>query len=195
MKKKIEITFNDIKLDSNEEFEFMLWLDEARTYGFIKKYSYHPAPFVLLPRQAIDIPVMQKLTKTGGGEIKYKEKFLFHPHTYQPDFIIEITDKFMQSFPEALTNYNLDPYEYYIDVKGAYKGSRLMSDQKFPINQKLVWHFHKIYINKVTLVDFFTKTFVPFRCAFMKNRRVLTRRKAYEKCRLLTDDIVKGINT
>lgn len=178
--KREKIIYGGLELDSKEELEFFYWLEEAMDFGIVARCKYHPEPFQLLPKQTIEKQEVKKI------KVKTIQKFLFHSHTYQPDFLIEVSDLWFKLFPNVLANYHLDPYEYYIDVKGAYQGSRLMSDQKFPINQKLVWYFHQRYINKVTLVDFFSKTFVPAKCAYAQNRKVLTRRKAYENCKLLS---------
>jgi hypothetical protein len=184
--KKKEYFYGDKKRDSNEEIEFNMWLDEAKFAGFVIDYEYQPEPYVITPTQTY--PVTQnKVKKDGSIEIIRKEKTLLRPHSYQADYKVVFAKEFFERFPDTgLLNFREDR-EYIIDVKGSFDRNKSLSI--FQINRKLVLYNHDTYVNKVVPEEFFKKTFVPLACAYMKNRKVLTRRSAYAGCSLLVKDL------
>jgi len=100
-----------MKFDSQEEFHFNNWLEEGVGNGFIEpEFTHHKAVFELSPRQTCDT-----YTKTG----KRKDKFLFHAHTYKPDFVFTVTNKFIQAFPKLKWDFG-DGNKIYADIKGGW---------------------------------------------------------------------------
>ena len=191
---KKEYLHNGLKMDSQEEIDFQNWIEEALQAGYLSNVAYHPVPFLITPKQTF---TEEKQLKT---KTKIVERTLLQPHTYQPDFIIDVTQKFLQAFPnhglkqKALTYVtaekqviNITNLSYFIDVKGTFNQNDAL--RRFSIDQKLVYHLHGIFVNKVIPADFFRLTWVPVSCAFMSNRRELTRRKPFAKCRLLAEII------
>jgi len=91
-----------------------------------------------------------------------------------------------------------------MDVKGTFAGGakRMIPNNsavRFPLDQKWTYQKYGIYVNalqpsstkvkgRVTKKGFFAKTFVPADLAFAKNRKVLTRRKQFDDCRMLREE-------
>ena len=175
MKTKKEFIYNGQVFDSNEEIYFQMWLDEASKTGFIDFAKYQPECFELVPRKSIPMTIQLK-TKS-----KVVERFFLHPLTYQADWSVIFTEKFKRTFPE----YGLITFERatWIDVKGSF--SFQDAYRRLSIYQKLVYDKFGIFVNMVIPEKFFAKTFCPAACYFMKNRKVLTVRKGFQKCKLL----------
>lgn len=177
-------TYNGEPRDSQEEVEFNIWLDEAKFAGLVESYEYQPEPYLITPEKTYT-ETRYKTMKDGSIKVVKKEKHLLRKHSYQPDFKIILTDKFFQMFPDAgLMNFS-ESKEYIVDVKGSF--DRNKSLRIFSIDKKLVWHNCNVYINKIVPAEWFKRTFVPLSCAYMKNRKVQTRRTAYEGCELLAE--------
>jgi hypothetical protein len=179
-KAKKEYLFNGVKLDSAEELEFAMWLDEATKAGLVLTSEYHPEPFEIIPTFFVEDP---------------KRRCLFRAHTYGVDWILTLSSKFYQLFPNVFQFASTPFDKVYLDIKGANPRMISESDHTFRINQKLVYDKYKIYVHKTILCDykvgknmrpgFFAKTFCPQQAMFMKNRRVLTVRKNYSNCKLI----------
>jgi len=179
--KKIKPTIYDknidqtIELDSMEEYDFYQWLLEGFESGLVKSYQYHIVSYPLTPKQSYNALVSLK-TKT-----KEVTKTLFQPHEYTPDFIVEFTDKFFNTFGKTpLTSI---PYvsknPFVIDIKGAF--ARNGGDRTFSINRKLMYHFHTIYIHKIVPDDLFKATWVPNECRYtLKQRKEKTKYQSKE---------------
>ena len=181
-KAKKEYVFNGVHYDSNEETEMAMWLDEATKAGLVLTSEYHPEPFELVPTYFVEDP---------------KRRCLFRAHTYGVDWILTLTEKFYQLFPNVFQFANTTADKVYLDIKGANPTMMSNSDHTFRINQKLVYDKYKIYVHKTILCDYkvgknmqqglFSKTFAPIACLYMKNRKVLTVRKNYSNCKLLSE--------
>jgi len=149
---------------SQEEWQMWLWLEEALMYDLVKNYIYQPVSLSLSPRQTIQVKKQLK-TKT-----KMVDKFLLHPHSYQADFLIEVTDKFISLFNHGLTvykptadpNHGIEATVFCIDVKGAWGGIN-HSAREFSINQKWLFHEHGIFVNSVVPEKWFKRTWLPER--------------------------------
>jgi hypothetical protein len=146
--------WNGIEFDSKEEREFFWWSEEAQRAGFIKRYDYHPEALNLFERAS---KPYRKELKTKS---KIVDRFLLHPHDYTPDFVIYAYPRF-RSLNHGLIA--MDNETFYIDVKGGF--SIYNNEREFSINQKAVYHFYGIYVNKVIPKEFFRKTFCPARAA------------------------------
>jgi hypothetical protein len=181
-KAKKEYVFNGVKLDSAEEMEFSMWLDEATRAGLVLTSEYHPEPFELVPTYFVEDP---------------KRRCLFRGHSYGVDWILTLTEKFYQLFPNVFQFANTPTDKVYLDIKGANPTMMSNSDHTFRINQKLVYDKYKIYVHKTILCDYkvgknmqsglFSKTFAPIACLCMKSRKVLTVRKNYSNCKMLSE--------
>jgi len=189
---KKEHLHNGLKMDSQEEIDFQCWIEEALQAGYLSNVIYHPVPFLITPKQTY---TEEKILKT---KTKVVGRTLLQPHQYTPDFILDVTEKFLQAFPNhglrqknlvyMNANHeiiNITNFTYFIDVKGAYSLNDAL--RRFSVDQKLVYHLHGIFINKVIPAEFFKITWVPKSCAFMSNRRELTRRKPFAECELLSE--------
>lgn len=148
------------KYDSNEEYEFHAWCNDALKLGLLSTVLYHPHPFVLSTKVEIDKEVKLK-TKT-----KVVKAFLMHPHEYTPDFMLEITtagERFLYdrrlTSRGCLSNYPGPSLRMYVDVKGGF--SLYHDDKPFSINQKWVYAEHQVYMHKVVPKKWFAKTWVP----------------------------------
>ena len=166
--------WDDQPLDSDEEYLFLCWYEEAESLGLVGNLVRQPE-FELSPRQSVEIYAP---TKRNPG--KMKEKFLFHPHSYKADFSFEVlmgVDPKGNNVP-ALNKLATDPnkglrhavvdgrYVCVVDIKGGFANhrSRNSSDVTFPLNQKWVYHRYKIYVNKLEITPkkgFFRNFWAP----------------------------------
>ena len=169
-KPKAKIIEDGIPFDSTEELHFYYWLKEAEENGFIREWTHQAEKFDLIPRQSMNV-----ITESG----KTKDKFLFHPVSYTPDFIFVLTDKLKQLLSEK-------QIYFYVDVKGEYEPTH-SKDQVFSIIRKLMYYSKGVYVHKIIPREWFKKTWVPEKAAYMSNRRILTRRKPYINCKLLKE--------
>lgn len=204
MPKKTKPEYNGVTYDSQEECEFVMWLDEAKQAGLIIGYLYHPKTFNLADAVKIE-------AETGTHRLSNVE--------YTPDFIVYLKDhkRFNELFKHGLKIYNgvnqgplahVDNVQVWVDVKGIpgfKKGQSANSSlATYPIKAAWVYQKYGIFINKVIARDmtvkdketkivkvtkrgFFSKTFVPEKCAWMKARKVRTRTKAFASCKLLSE--------
>lgn len=197
--KKQTYEYRGIDYDSKEEIEFVMWIEEAAGAGFVKECQYHPVTWEITPK--FTYPV-QKQLKTKSKTV---DKFLLHPLTYEPDFRVEFNDVFFSTFgKDVLTNVarmeNKNekgqvleiiyiPPDVWIDVKGIF--NQQDAHRRFSVIQKVIFDKMGTFVNMVIPEKFFKATFVPVACAFMKNRIELTRRKTYQKCKLLNEIAIK----
>lgn len=154
--------------DSNEELYFDWYLKELLAHGIIKKYKYHPKPFVLSEPRRTEEYVFMK-TKA-----KVVMKHLIAKHIYTADFAILWNPENLYayfnlmnipSYPDIffLANEINGMMVSYIDVKGQFAGPRNTSAVTFPSNQKWVLLKHGIYVQKVIPKELFRITFTPER--------------------------------
>lgn len=165
--------------DSNEELYFSWWLDELKEKEFILSYEIQPQSFELLP------PV----SYINITEKKLKDKSLLRNLSYTPDFKIIWHDFNVESIPfAAWLEYDEGTNKYctelqkgikpddiiiyqtldnklisYIDIKGSFAGRNNNSAITFPLNKKLMFNRHGIFVNKIIPQKLFENTFVPKR--------------------------------
>lgn len=172
MKKKEEIYYNDIQLDSKEELDFCYWCEEAKEHGFLQQWEIHKTPYLLTPKKTMKI---EKRLKT---KVKIVEKHLLYEHVVKADFAILTTELFETTFPKhGLISTGLDNI-YVIDTKGSFEmhdGSR-----SFSINQKVLYHIHGVFMNKViasgnNAKNWFIKTWVPMKTRLTDSTRQVQR--------------------
>lgn len=197
--------YNKIEFDSIEEIEFYQWCEEAQSAGLILTFEYHPESFLLSDTKSLLLPKELK-TKIG-----YHKKPLCRSVSYEPDFLIgfgdsdcKLSELFIKKFGFVIIIYTSPNGEKiaYIDVKGlpAFRRGQMPNNSSATFSIKQAWVYEKygIYINKIiardmksngeiTKAGFFAKTWVPERIAFCKNRKTLTRTKAFENCKLLKE--------
>lgn len=143
-----------MNLKSKEEIQFKSWLDEAEAAGLIFGVEYEPKSFELIPRAS------RKEPKELKTKVKIIDKFLFHSHSYTPDFSFYINHgPLYQVFTQSAYNPKI-----WVDVKGGWMDRG--SGQEFSINQKLMWDRHKIIINKIVPKKLFGKTWCPDLCRY-----------------------------
>lgn len=133
--------------------------------------EYHPAPLELAPRAAIPVEVLtakKRLPKTV-------EKFLFHPHTYNPDFIIRLTERGAR-ISHGMLGIGMPDRSFMVDVKGGF--SRHNADEPFAINRKWVYSRYGIYVDKVIPDQLFKATWVPEEARLTRVRREVVKSRA-----------------
>ena len=128
--------YKNITYDSQEEIDFVIFLEEAKKYKLIKKYIYQPPSYELCPKA---------IYYDANG----KKKTL-RAHSYTADFLI---------YPNKLfdeLNHGLIPNKdktYLIDIKRTY--NRNGGDRILPIHQKWLYDKYKLFVNKVIPELFF----------------------------------------
>lgn len=158
--KKQKPAYAGIEFDSAEEIEFFQWLEEAREYGLVKEWVYHPEPILLSPPQFYPEEVRMK-TKS-----KTVQRSLLKKHTYQADFMLTM-DPFgedreqrflMEQFPMAFRFSET----CLIDVKGkVITKYRSPNDAIFSVNRKWMYAKYGLYVEKVVPEDLFKRTWLP----------------------------------
>ena len=161
MRDRVNKQWDDFPLDSDEEYLFLCWYEEAESMGLVGNLMRQPE-FSLSPRQTREVKAP---TKTNPD--KTKEKFLLHPHSYKADFSFEVVlhndkdgnltpiiNSLGSKRPDDLIHQDIQGRNIcVVDVKGGFAGhqSRNSSDVTFANNQKWVYDKYKIYVNKVVI--------------------------------------------
>lgn len=170
--------------DSNEEYEFSLWLEELTKKGYINKWYKNTVSMHLIDKQSISFFEILK-TKTNTKNI-----FLLHDLEYTYDFYIEwnslaeglffikegspySSEVLKNKLFVVLKNTN---NESFIDIKGTFGGGN--SAITFPVIQKIVFLLKKMYIQKIIPKNLFENTFLPQKLSLKKDG---TLRKIAEK--------------
>jgi len=160
------------KTVSNEEKEFLRFLEESKSHGFIQNYQYEPVSFELIPKKTEIFFRELKRKKT----LKTVEKTIYQGHKYTPDFIFTPTEKFLERAHKLRVNTD---GSIIVDTKGAYNLHG--GDRIFPIHQKLLYHVYGLHVNKVVPIEFFQRFGIcPDDLRWMKNRKKPTKRKHYK---------------
>jgi hypothetical protein len=152
---------------TKEELYFLYWLQELEQIGIVTNIIEQPESMILT--KSIDVDVLKKL-KTKSITTK---RTLLRPWTYGADYVFEINENHIRKYRDVfqiISDLELPmpifltsiPNTFYVDVKPEYRNPRqAMSDNKFPINQKMMWDKHSIYVNKIIPNKLFEKTFTP----------------------------------
>ena len=156
-----------IEFASNEEKYFSWYLDELLIAGYVKRWKYQPKPFVFTD------PVRYNYPKVLKTKVNIESREFLKGYSYTADFLIvwntDISNDFYQIINQEL---NLDiklgtkPFVAWIapvsrnvisviDVKGTYSQNDAYS--RFSKDQKLVWHFHGVYVQKIIPVPYVNK--------------------------------------
>jgi hypothetical protein len=169
MRDRANRVYNGVQLDSEEEFFFRCWLDEAIALGYVYDLSETVESFTLSERFAEMVP-----NPGPRSPDRMKEWFLCHAHEYTPDFKFKLKQ---DEYGRPLINKLMKRQEHklfvshdgfcYVDVKGGYTGrgrGGSSSDITFPLNQKWTYLLHEIYTNKVVVCKnkgLFWETWAP----------------------------------
>ena len=189
---------NRCEFRSDEEFDFVLWLEEAKDHGLISGWAYEPRSFNLFDKQTYTETVQLK-TKT-----KEVERHLHAEAHYTPDFAITLTkhglvllfDVFKASYltiPIYVRAMNVP--QIWIDVKGSFDPHQ--NDTKnFSMVRKVMYDKYGIWVAKVIpffrkknkakesiAKGFFVDTFAPKSMRWIKNRRTPTLSSCGKGCR------------
>lgn len=153
-KRKVKPIYKGIQLDSSEEVEFYMWLEEAKEYGYISEFEFHNKDFQLI--ESRKIPCSKALFKQGYLTLRgcrYELDFKFKPNIKFNEF-------------EHCLVLDQDGW-YYVDTKSPFKGAETV----FSIKQKLVYEHYATYVNRVVPLDFFKKTWRPRLAGLTEKKR------------------------
>lgn len=139
----------ELNVDSQEEQEFVRWLNVACDMNIINDFVYQPPSLKLSDGESyIDC----------DGKIRS----LFREHVYTPDFLLYVNGEkgksLMKEFKlsESIKSRpDKNIFAYYIDVKGTFTAND--GGRSFSINQKWLFSKFKIYVYKLVPKDFFKK--------------------------------------
>lgn len=165
--------YNGVDYDSNEQIQFVHWLEQLIDYQIVQSYVYQPQSFKLSQKQ------------------QYNGKFILHPHIYTADFLIKFNPQNFEQIKQLSKYFKFnidDTYQFYVDVKGGYNIHDSWS--MLSINNKWVWMMYRKYIYKVQIDKLFKKTFIPHKCRFTKVREQLI--KKYSQCKILEQLILSN---
>ena len=163
-----EVKKPDDGYKSNEERMFRDWLIEAAEVDLIKSnWAYELITYDIAPKQHYDVIVSLK-TKEA-----IRTKHLLHPLVFTPDFVFTLTEKGIKAglgdvFEKSMA-VNGSPVVV-VDVKG--RGSKFHDAKYFSAMQKVVYHFSKVYVEKVVPYTFFPLTFAPEAWRYKKNGQI-----------------------
>ena len=169
------IPLNRESVKSDEEWSFILWLQEATKHGLVESWEYEPRSFVLFEKQTY-IETVEMKTK-----VKEVERVLHQPESYTPDFEIKLTPlgagKLYEVFKPSMLSGMAD-YTVWVDVKGAYNPND--QPRYFSSTRKAMYYVHGIWVTKIipfasAKKGLFVETFAPESFRWMKNGKQLNR--------------------
>lgn len=139
-----------LSVDSEEERDFVRWLNEAKELSIINDFQYQPPSFELFDSV--------RYVNVDG-----KDKSLFKSHVYSTDFLVTFDGNKQHELAKEL-NVSYDQLSsecsVYIDTKGTFNRNA----RSFSTDRKWVWQKFKIFIYELVPVKFFKKFGVPERC-------------------------------
>ena len=196
---RLDRSWNNIQLDSDEEYLFLCWYEEAEELGLVSNLIRQP-----------EYELSGRVSETRRFPSKKNpdrtvDRFLLHPHSYKADFLFDVKveddgrGNMIPSvsrvcdvrYQDGLIPYKGadDTYACVVDIKGGFANhrSRNSSDVTFPVNQKWVYDKYGILVNKVVISPrngFFSRYWAP-ECAFTtaKGRPSIV----YRSCRKVGD--------
>lgn len=171
MKQRNMPEYNDIKFDSQEELDFVYFLEDLGV-----PYVYQPPPLILAE------PVKETITVKLKTKEKKKEITILQGCSYTADFVIKNSD-ISEQLANKLNLKESSDSNYWIDIKANYIANN--DDVKFSVIRKWVYQKHNIYINKVQPSTLFQRTFCPDRCRF--TTKTHKEKKCYQPCDTLEE--------
>ena len=145
--------------DSNEELWFLYWCYEAIRFDIIESFEFHPKSIEVIPKKTYQV------TKQLKTKSKIVDKTLFMALNYTTDYIIWFKDNNANLMGLRASNGKV-----WIDVKSNYNFKNDLT--KFSILQKVIYHNHNIYINKLVPEQFFMKTWLPEKLRLTKTGKI-----------------------
>lgn len=179
----MNIKFNGIQFDSEEERLFYLYLHELKENNWIKDFRYHVDSFLLSDVVKYE---WKKYLKTKAVK---KESTLLQPHYYTPDFQITWNPiayrVFYLDINDGYKKLDTVPFINNIDKCGLDVGSYIEIKPSFDfknmsrlaiINQKWMYAEHNIYVQKIIPISktkcLFRDTFVPQKAMYTKTGKI-----------------------
>lgn len=179
-----KIEYKGIIYDSQEEIEFVQWLEEAKAAGYVISWTYQPETFVLAEKN-------DYLTK----------------QIYTPDFVVVFSKK-IDGLDHGFIYHRPLAHAHkcaYFDIKGIFgRGQNNSSAYTFPVAQRWMYDKLGIYVNKIVARDmkvkikgtkdqykvtksgFFSKTWVPKAAAYQPKHPWI-RNSAFKNCKLIEE--------
>lgn len=199
---------DNIKLDSDEEMYFLWWLEELKAKGYVKDYTMQPEAFKLFEGIAYTW-YKPKPTKKEPNRTEFKENWLLEPAEYTTDARIVWEPKAQGIFynprvplhskcnllianNEPKGNEDVWRQISFVEVKPSFDQNNMT--RLFVTKQKWVYGLYSIYVNLITPVKLFEKTFTPTRYLFTNKSGA--KRTLHHKVRTLEEyvEIMKKQN-
>jgi hypothetical protein len=172
-----ELTKKTLGLLSDEELFFYYYLEELKEIGVVNNFNTKCKSFQLSPRVEYPFYTIKKTKK--GTTSKEEFKTVLNEHVYTPDFEVDwnFRSPYIHYFVSGRLNQLRNPYTTYpinkeipfyslspqpymcIEVKPAFDHQGMQ--RLFSVNQKWIYHNHKIYVQKIIPQTLFEKTFTP----------------------------------
>lgn len=166
-RKKEQRFHNGIPIDSDEEYMFLIWIEELIEEGYIEKICR--AETYLLSEKLVNSYKQDIILKTKTKEV-IKNQTLLDEHVYTPEFMIywsnienglfvhrlrhTLTDKVIKSFIRKSGEHTSC-----VEVKPEYDQNNMT--RLFKLNQKWMWEKYKIFVNLIYPHKLFEQTFTP----------------------------------
>jgi len=151
------------KYRNKEERYFSYYIEELMEKGLVESFTYEEVKFELTPK--VTFPYVKKTKLKTKTKVEDKQKTLFQPMGYTPDFIInfEPTANIIAAMPDRFKTFITSNHTMtcFVDVKPSFGRSTNSTNWTFPIKQKMMYHIHRIYVQKIVPFELFEKTFTP----------------------------------
>lgn len=145
-----------LSVDSQEEVDFLKWLDEAHELSIVSDYLYQPQSFELFKAETYI-------------DVNGKKASLFRDHYYSPDFVISFDPTkyktLAKEFKVQQSDLSTNTCSVWIDTKGTFN----IQARSFSTDRKWMWQKFRIYICEVIPQKFFKKFGCPKAC-FLSNK-------------------------
>ena len=161
---------------SDDEKYFSWYLEELQQAGFISNWLYEPHTYRLSALAKYGV-----FQQSKRSQPKRKRLSLLQSHSYTPDFGIVWTNQSNNIFYNAITDgvdlrqapfiVNLDtniPYSI-IEIKPVYDKNNMI--RLFRINQKWMFFQNRVYVQEVSIIKIFEKSFTPARYLLTKKTK------------------------
>lgn len=167
----------NLDVDSQEEQEFVVWLNTACDMGLINDFEYQP--------KSLKLSDAVSYIDCDG-----KTRSLFREHVYTPDFLLYVNGdsgkllmKEFKMYETVKSRPDKNIFAYYIDVKGTFASND--GGRSFSINQKWIYSKLGVYIYKLVPKDFFKKFGIVEELRYTPKTKKLS--KKYEGYSLISE--------
>lgn len=162
--------YKDTQFDSDGEKEVFQWFEELGT-----AFKYQPD----------SIELIEEFSEMITEKNKPKKKTILRNLSYTADFKVALTSLPLHIMKVLHFRVSSDG-NIYIDVKGGsikngkFKYVQSPDSVKFSVIQKVAWDKKKVFINKISAVELFHRTWVPDDCVLTAKTK--QPKKAYIGC-------------